>query len=146
MPTHNLKGGKAFNISLNATSDTIIANYLLYISYQGSFQQDYIEGDRFNPSGLQIVAHFIDGSTSILDSNDDALWKYFPTTALSAETKYITVIYSYYDKTATCQIPINVTKTYIKEPYIEQTEFTYNGEEQSPNIIGYDERYMNMTG
>ena len=69
MPS-NMRGGKVFNISTKEGKDNIILDYLLYIEYQGTFQQSYNEGETFNTDGLQIVAHYADGSTKILTNTD----------------------------------------------------------------------------
>ena len=140
------KGGKVFNISSKESKETIVLSYLLYITYQGTFQQSYNEGEVFNPDGLQIVAHFSDGSTRILTNTDSVEWKYFPTAALDSTTTYITAYYSYYEKTASCKIPIIVTKTYVEAPYILEESFKYNAQEQTPTIMNYDSRYMTMEG
>ena len=140
------KGGKVFNISSKESKETIVLSYLLYITYQGTFQQSYNEGEVFNPDGLQIVAHFSDGSTRILTNTDSVEWKYFPTAALDSTTTYITAYYSYYEKTASCKIPITVTKTYVEAPYILEESFKYNAQEQTPTIMNYDSRYMTMEG
>lgn len=140
------KGGKVFNISSKESKETIVLSYLLYITYQGTFQQSYNEGEVFNPDGLQIVAHFSDGSTRILTNTDSVEWKYFPTVALDSTTTYITAYYSYYEKTASCKIPITVTKTYVEAPYILEESFKYNAQEQTPTIMNYDSRYMTMEG
>lgn len=140
------KGGKVFNVSSKESKETIVLSYLLYITYQGTFQQSYNEGEVFNPDGLQIVAHFSDGSTRILTNTDSVEWKYFPTVALDSTTTYITAYYSYYEKTASCKIPITVTKTYVESPYILEESFKYNAQEQTPTIMNYDSRYMTMEG
>ena len=140
------KGGKVFNISSKESKETIVLSYLLYITYQGTFQQSYNEGEVFNLDGLQIVAHFSDGSTRILTNTDSVEWKYFPTAALDSTTTYITAYYSYYEKTASCKIPITVTKTYVEAPYILEESFKYNAQEQTPTIMNYDSRYMTMEG
>ena len=144
MPS-NMRGGKVFNISSKESKDTIVLSYLLYITYQGTFQQSYNEGETFNPDGLQIVAHFSDGTTRILTNTDSVEWKYFPTGPLDSTTTYITAYYSYYDKTASCKIPITVTKTYVEAPYILEESFKYNAQEQTPTIMNYDSRYMIIT-
>lgn len=135
-------GGKVFNICSKESQDNIILDYLLYITYQGTFQQSYNEGETFDPSGLEIVAHYADGSSRVLTNTDSVEWKYFPSTPLESTTTYITAYYSYYDKTASCKIPITVTKTYVEAPYILEESFKYNGQEQSPTIMNYDTRYM----
>ena len=140
------KGGKVFNVSSKESKETIVLSYLLYITYQGTFQQSYNEGEVFNPDGLQIVAHFSDGSTRILTNTDSVEWKYFPTATLDSTTTYITAYYSYYEKTASCKIPITVTKTYVEAPYILEESFKYNAQEQTPTIMNYDSRYMTMEG
>lgn len=145
MPS-NLKGGKVFNISSKESKDTIIIDYLLYLTYEGEFQTNYNEGDLFNPAGLKLIAHLADGSTRELTMSDSVEWKYFPITPLKSDTKYITCYYSYYDKTATCQIPIQVTKIYIDPPRILEDSFTYDGQVQFPTIVDYDSNFVVLSG
>lgn len=143
MPS-NMRGGKVFNISTKEGKDNIILDYLLYIEYQGTFQQSYNEGETFNPDGLQIVAHYADGSTKVLTNTDSVQWKYFPTGPLDSNTTYITVYYSYYDKTVSCKVPITVTKIYVEAPYILEEGFKYNAQMQAPTIMNYDSKYMTI--
>lgn len=141
------KYGKVWNVTSREAKENIVIDYLLWIDVSGSFKTEYLEGELFEPQGIIITAHFADGTSKQLDAySDSAEWKYYPNIALTSKNSFITVSYSYYNKTASVNIPITVNKQYVEQPYILEESFTYNGQLQSPTIENYDKQYMVITG
>lgn len=142
-----LNYAKVWNVCARETKDKVVIDYLLYITVEGTFKTTYDEGEIFDPNGILIKAHLADGSTTELTAADyKDKWKFYPNTPLTYETTHITIAYSYYNKTATVNVPVTVNKMYAKAPYIVNKTLYYNGQEQSPTIINEDSDIVILEG
>lgn len=100
-------------------------------------QVAYTTGSVFRPAGMVVTATYTDGGAAVVTD-----YQYEPSGALSVTDTEITVTYN--DKTATQSI--HVTHLTISSVPRQANVLTYNGEQQSPTWVNYNETQMTLSG
>ena len=79
------------------------------IEVSGDYQEVYLEGDKFSPSGLSVKAFYENGSSKTVSGFD-----YEPKTSLGVSDTEITVTYTENGKTVSQAVSIDVAKKDVK--------------------------------
>ncbi len=97
---------KEVQIPVTVTEPTVALQELT-IKEGSEYETEFFSGDVFDASGITLVAHWDDGTTSEIAAGQFTV---APSGALTAEDTGITLSYSYAGVTKTVNIPITVTE------------------------------------
>lgn len=99
----------------------------------------YLSGDSFDSAGMVIGANYSDGASGIVTG-----YTVSPSVLKASDTK-VTISYSDNFGSSSIDLAISVSRIKISYPY-QAGELVYNGEQQSPVFLNYDENKMNISG
>lgn len=100
----------------------------------------YLPGEVFDPAGMVVTASYSNGATLTATG-----WTYSPSGALPEGTSEVEIIYTEAGVTKTAVQAITVERGTISVPTVSGG-LTYNGQDQSPTLTGYDADKMLLSG
>ena len=96
--------GKTANLNITVTPKEVPAKTLVKIEVtKNPDKVKYIEGEKFNKTGMEVTAIYSDGSSKVINN-----YNCFPITELSTSNSTITISYTENGKTVTATLPIEV--------------------------------------
>ena len=96
--------GKTANLNITVTPKVVPAKTLVKIEVtKNPDKVKYIEGEKFNKTGMEVTAIYSDGSSKVINN-----YNCFPITELSTSNSTITISYTEDGKTVTATLPIEV--------------------------------------
>lgn len=125
----NMVGGAGGGIKLESISITTPPENITYLP-----------GEGFDPAGMVVTASYSNGATLTATG-----WTYSPSGALPEGTSEVEIIYTEAGVTKTAVQAITVERGTISVPTVSGG-LTYNGQDQSPTLTGYDADKMLLSG